>query len=1126
MRNRLLLMLTVLLLPLALAAGCNDDDGGSGTVPLCGNGVVDEGEQCDGTALGDATGCEGLGYYGGILTCGTDCRYDTSQCEAMGRCGDGIVQEGAGEQCDLLNLGGHSCTEYGYSGVTLTCGTDCRLDFGSCEGTLPTCGNGVLDPGEECDEGSDNSNVPNASCRPDCKERRCGDGVLDGLFGEVCDDGNTQSGDGCSADCKSTEFCGNGIVDDGEECDEGSDNSTAPNASCRPNCRRPSCGDGVIDDQLGEVCDAGANNSNDPNAPCRTDCKLPRCGDGITDTDLGETCDDGTANSDDPNAACRTNCKLRGCGDGILDDQYGEQCDAGANNSNDPNASCRTNCTLPSCGDGIPDYQLGEECDDGTANSNDPNAVCRTNCRFAHCGDGITDDWIGEECDDGTANSNDPNAACRTNCHLPRCGDGVLDDQLGEECDEGVNNSNNPNASCRTNCHLPRCGDGVTDTDLGEVCDDGNTQSGDGCSADCKSTEICGNGIVDTNEECDEGANNSNDPNASCRTDCKLPRCGDGVLDDQLGEECDDGANNSNDPNAACRTNCKLPRCGDGVTDTSLGEECDDGANNSNNPNAACRTDCKLPRCGDGIVDDQHGEECDGANLAGHTCEEFGYTGGTLVCGNGCTLRFTQCEGVLSTCGDGTVDAGEECDDGAANSDNTPNACRTNCRLPSCGDGILDSQYGEECDDGTSNSSDPNAACRTDCRLPRCGDGIVDDATGEACDDGNGVDWDGCTSCSISEFQVNTTTEGFQERPSIAMDSNGRVLVVWSTGNTAYARVYGSDGTPDSSELAIWTLEQANSADYPKAAMASDGHFAVAWGVRNSTSHAVYVRLYSADGSPLGNEIPVKLNIQSHDLLVEMAMAPDGRFVVIWQEHDINNEYTVFARLFMPDGSPDGPEYQVIAPGNDPYNPAVAIDSSGNFTIVWRIENHGVFGQRFMSDGSPDGPEFQVSTSGQSHDALDIAMIPNGRFVIVWHAFVEVPHSGYCWGIMARIYDSNGNPVGDELKVDDFYELEEWNPAVSMAPDGRFVVVWQGLDQDGNGFGILARRLDSDGSFMSNQFLINLYTHSDQVNPDVVVGADGRFATAWESLEQDGNGYGIYAQRSTPDGTPLGTLPW
>jgi hypothetical protein len=74
------------------------------------------------------------------------------------------------------------------------------------------------------------------------------------------------------------------------------------------------------------------------------------------------------------------------------------------------------------------------------------------------------------------------------------------------------------------------------------------------------------------------------------------------------------------------------------------------------------------------------------------------------------------------------TDTGEQCDNGASNSNTTPNACRTTCQNPVCGDGIHDTLFNEQCDDGGSNSNQPNA-CRTTCELPRCGDGVVDNAS-------------------------------------------------------------------------------------------------------------------------------------------------------------------------------------------------------------------------------------------------------------------------------------------------------------------------------------------------------------------------------------------------------------
>lgn len=92
------------------------------------------------------------------------------------------------------------------------------------------CGDGIVDTGEVCDDAAQS-----ATCNANCTAAVCGDGLLNTAAGEVCDDGNVASLDGCSSDCRSTETCGNSYIDTarGETCDDG--NTTAGDG-CSATC--------------------------------------------------------------------------------------------------------------------------------------------------------------------------------------------------------------------------------------------------------------------------------------------------------------------------------------------------------------------------------------------------------------------------------------------------------------------------------------------------------------------------------------------------------------------------------------------------------------------------------------------------------------------------------------------------------------------------------------------------------------------------------------------------------------------------------------------------------------------------------------------------------------------------
>jgi cysteine-rich repeat protein len=224
----------------------------------------------------------------------------------------------------------------------------------ACQPTrTPGCGDGTVDPGEECDDGNA---TPGDGCTA-CRHPRCGDAVVDS--GEACDDGNGTAGDGCTA-CRLPR-CGDAVKDPTEQCDDG--NAVAGDGCTA--CLLPRCGDGILDP--GEQCDDGDDADTDGCAGC----ELPGCGNGTRDN--GEECDDG---DDDDTDECR-DCHLPRCGDGVVDE--GEACD-------EPGPGCRA-CERPVCGDGVPDP--GEECDDGNEIDDDG---CTTACKEG-CQGSFTSTW-------------------------------------------------------------------------------------------------------------------------------------------------------------------------------------------------------------------------------------------------------------------------------------------------------------------------------------------------------------------------------------------------------------------------------------------------------------------------------------------------------------------------------------------------------------------------------------------------------------------------------------------------------------------------------------------------------------------------------------------------------------
>lgn len=361
---------------------------------------------------------------------------------------------------------------------------------------------------------------------------------------------------------------------------------------------------------------------------------------------------------------------------------------------------------------------------------------------------------------------------------------------------------------------------------------------------------------------------------------------------------------------------------------------------------------------------------------------------------------------------------------------------------------------------------------------------------------------------------------------SVVATSVNRVIVFEGKGAVdgqgIYAEVLDPNGATLTGSFQVNATVRGDQHS-PAVAARDTGNFVVVWAGRGiGDKQGVFLQRFDSVGNPLGDETLVNTTTGGQQKEPAVAMAEDGSLVVAWSGTGVGDVSGIFLCRFDPSGAPLTDELLVNTTTNDHQtSPSIAFDSVGNLVVAWQSRHQdgsdwGVYGQWFSSDASRIGAETLLTeTTGASQTAPDVSTDPTGGVVVGWQSRNQ---DGDSWGVLAREFDTGGNPSSVELLLNDQTTGHQQDVAIAVAGDGQWIATWSTGVPDGSGWEVAARSFETDGTANSS-VKVNSETgginSGHQQTPAVGIAGD-QALIAWSGAGADDR-HGVFAQQYEVD---------
>lgn len=358
------------------------------------------------------------------------------------------------------------------------------------------------------------------------------------------------------------------------------------------------------------------------------------------------------------------------------------------------------------------------------------------------------------------------------------------------------------------------------------------------------------------------------------------------------------------------------------------------------------------------------------------------------------------------------------------------------------------------------------------------------------------------------EIEVAQTPQFDQVAPAAAGDGQGRALVVWestSTGATisdVYARQFDLDGAPMGAQYRVnATVAGAQRAP---ATAGHAGRFVVAWTSdgQDGDGLGIFARRLDGDGVAHGLEVQVNGDGAGDQRGPAVAMGAGGAWLAAWVDGA-----SVRARGFDVDELPLGDEATLDAVATVAASPpaVAAVPGQTSYLAAWIGADGAPRLARVAGNGTLDGTPVVHGVSegaSASRGAVTVAAGASGQGLLCWR--LASPERVSC----QRIATVDGAAVGDVIALTRDRVVAA--PHARWLADGAALVAWAARDVDGAGLAVQYARLGADGTTTSARVGGSRHRLGDQTAPVAAVDAGQAFVLAWQSFDQDGDGWGVY----------------